>query len=58
MANVKQRSIGLTDRQWDAVDLEATRLGITASDVVRRVLDAWLDEIDFKFYANAREEAS
>lgn len=36
-------SYNFTDRQVTAIRKEARRIGIPESDVVRRVLDGWLD---------------
>ena len=39
-------SANLTERMVTAIRKEATRLGISDNDVVRRIMDAWCDQIE------------
>jgi hypothetical protein len=40
---MKRTNIYLTDAEHKAIMKEAKRLGITAAEVVRRVLDQWIE---------------
>ncbi len=36
-------TFSLTDRQVTGIQSEANRLGVTSADVLRRLIDSWLD---------------
>lgn len=45
LAKPKIRStIVLTERQWREIDAEAKRLDISGNDMIRRIIDGWLDQ--------------
>jgi len=41
MATTVRQSVTLTKPQYDVLRAEAERLGITVSDLVRRIVDEW-----------------
>jgi hypothetical protein len=50
-----RQSVTLTPRMQDALQREHERLGIPVSEIIRRVLDAWVDGW-LKTEAEARKE--
>lgn len=43
MFHMKQKSVALTARHWEAVKSEAARMGVSIAYVLRRIVDDWLD---------------
>ena len=41
MATTVRTSVTLTGPQYDVLKIEADKLGITVSDLIRRIVDAW-----------------
>ena len=41
MADTMRQTVTLTNPQRDALAIEAKRLGITVSDLIRRIIDEW-----------------
>lgn len=44
MATTVRQSVTLTKPQRDVLDKEAKRLGITISDLIRRIVDEWREQ--------------
>jgi len=41
---MKKKLLHLTNRQWNELKKEAKALGISSSELIRRILDEYIDE--------------
>jgi predicted DNA-binding ribbon-helix-helix protein len=44
MVTTVRQSVTLTKNQHEILKAEADRLGVTVSDLIRRIVDGWRDE--------------